>query len=153
MQCPCQSGLRYEDCCGRFISGQESPQTAQQLMRSRYSAYVVKQAEYLRETWYPSYRPAEFNLDDSIHWVKLDIIDALIRGQEAEVEFEALFLAKGQIDGLHERSRFVYENGRWFYTTGTLMPIRFKPWKPGRNESCPCGSGHKFKRCCAVLKH
>ena len=152
MLCPCQTGKNYQDCCGRFISGHAVPGSAGQLMRSRYCAYALLKASYLRETWHPSFCPVDFKLDKSMIWLHLEVIDEIARGHKAEVEFEARFMLNGQVEGLHERSRFVFENERWLYTSGTLMPARFKPWKPGRNEACPCGSGKKFKRCCARYK-
>ena len=87
-------------------------------------------------------------MDDAIKWVRLDILDQLEQGDSAMVEFEAGFLLDGRLDGLHERSEFVYQQGRWWYTCGKHLPLSHKPRKPGRNEDCPCASGVKFKRCC-----
>jgi SEC-C motif-containing protein len=117
-------------------------------MRSRYSAYALNKADYLMQTWHADYRPQELTLDRDIVWVKLDIIDSSEQGDNASVEFEALLLVDGRIDALHENSRFVRQQGRWLYTTGEMLEPRNKPFKPGRNAPCPCGSGLKFKRCC-----
>ena len=65
------------------------------------------------------------------------------------VEFEASLLRDGEVSGMRERSDFVFQQGRWFYTSGEQLAASFAPWKPGRNRDCPCGSGRKFKRCCA----
>lgn len=62
-RCPCLSGLTYDDCCGRLHSGAGTAQTAEQLMRSRYSAFAVSDADYLRTTWHSSTRPADLALD------------------------------------------------------------------------------------------
>ncbi len=109
-------------------------------MRSRYSAYVLKLSDYLRETWHASSRPVALNVEgDDITWQRLQIIGS---GTDW-VEFAA-FYQGGQ---LHERSRFVNENGRWYYLDGEMLPP-LEVDKPGRNSPCPCGSGKKYKRCC-----
>ncbi|MCP4076304.1 MAG: zinc chelation protein SecC [Gammaproteobacteria bacterium] len=148
MNCPCQSGESYELCCGRFISHQALAENAQQLMRSRYTAYALNEQDYLMQSWHPDYRPADLQQDDSIKWLRLDILGCLIEGDKAMVEFEAQLLLDGKVQGLHEKSQFVVDQGRWLYTSGEMIEPGFKSWKPGRNEECPCGSGFKFKRCC-----
>lgn len=149
MNCPCQSGKAMDACCGRFISHRALPENAQQLMRSRYTAFVLGDADYLRDTWHADFRPPQLNLDKDQRWLDLSVLDFSEQGDSAIVEFEACFLHAGTVQGLHERSRFVLQQGRWLYTDGDCLPLGFSPWKPGRNESCPCGSGQKFKRCCA----
>ena len=117
-------------------------------MRSRYSAYVVKDGAYLIKTWHQKYRPDEFKLEQNLHWLMLDVLDTLSADNQATVEFEARFLTEGLVNGLHEVSQFIFEDGQWLYTSGEVKALTFKPWRPGRNESCPCGSQRKFKRCC-----
>lgn len=119
-------------------------------MRSRYSAYVLGQLDYLESSWHPRFRPPGLTRESRLRWLGLDIIDFIPAGESATVEFEARFLAGGVVDALHESSRFVREGGRWLYTDGERLAPSFTPWKPGRNEACPCGSGRKFKRCCAA---
>jgi SEC-C motif domain protein len=149
VNCPCQSGKKYVACCGRFITQQALPENAEQLMRSRYSAYVLKQHDYLLASWQSAQRPAKLVLDDSIRWLGLTIIDAPpAEGAHAIVEFEARMLCAATVEAMHERSHFVLEQGRWLYSNGEMLPPSFQSWKPGRNETCPCGSGKKFKRCC-----
>jgi len=150
MNCPCQSGKNYGSCCGRFISHQELPEYAHQLMRSRYTAYVLGELDYLKETWHPADRPARLKLDDGVKWLKLDVLDFSEQGEQATVEFEARLLVAGQVDAMHEKSRFIREQGRWLYSKGETLTPSFTAWKPGRNETCPCGSGKKIKRCCAA---
>jgi len=148
--CPCGTALPYEVCCARYHHGTAAP-TAEALMRSRYSAYVLKLVDYLRDTWHDSTRPAKlgFETNEPI-WCGLAILDT--RGgseseQTGEVEFIARWFTKdGKCGALHERSRFVHEEGRWYYVDGELMPTTSS--KVGRNEPCPCGSGKKFKQCC-----
>jgi len=139
MGCPCGSGRPLAHCCGRYHAGEPAP-GAEALMRSRYSAFVLKLSDYLSETWHPSTRPPALNVEqDDVAWQRLQIIDS----GEDWVEFAA-FYEGGQ---LHERSRFVREAGRWFYLDGEILPP-IKEERPGRNAPCPCGSGKKYKRCC-----
>ncbi len=119
-------------------------------MRSRYSAYVRGDVDYLRQTWHPDTRPADLNAADGPRWLGLEVLDSAENADTATVEFEARYLVDGKVDAIHENSDFVREQGRWLYTRGEQLPPTFKPWKPGRNEVCPCGSGRKFKRCCAT---
>ncbi len=149
MYCPCHSGQRFDQCCDRFISHREQPENAHQLMRSRYCAYSLADREYILETWHADFRPRQFSIDRRICWIGLDIIARDEQGTRAMVEFEARLMLENIVEALHERSAFVRTDGQWLYTTGDIMTPSFAPWKPGRNESCPCGSGLKFKRCCA----
>ena len=117
-------------------------------MRSRYSAFVRRDLDYLELSWHPDFRPANLEIDESIRWLGLEVISSDRRDERARVEFEARFLRDGRVDAIHENSRFVREQGRWLYTDGEIQAPTFTPCKPGRNEFCPCGSGKKFKRCC-----
>jgi SEC-C motif-containing protein len=118
-------------------------------MRSRFSAFALGELDYLRDTWHEDFRPEDLTLDPRVHWIGLEILAESQRGDMATVEFEARFLRDGRVDAMHERSDFRYLRGRWYYTHGESLPPHTKSWKPARNETCPCGSGRKFKRCCA----
>lgn len=147
--CPCGSGNTYSACCEPLHRGDYPAATAEALMRSRYCAYVLKLGDYLRATWHASTRPTELDTSrDDAPWQRLQIIDT-VAGSETDddgvVEFTAHFTG-GQ---LHERSRFVKEEGRWFYVDGDILPP-VAAAKVGRNEPCPCDSGKKFKRCCGA---
>ena len=153
MNCPCQFGQTFDRCCGQFISHRELPENAVLLMRSRYSAYALAESAYLLETWHPDFRPQRLELDSRIRWLGLNIISSEQRGQRTVVEFEASLLLDGEVSSMHERSAFIFQQGnfrqgRWLYTSGEQLAARGAPWKPGRNQDCPCGSGRKFKRCC-----
>ena len=122
-------------------------------MRSRYSAHALAESAYLLETWHPDFRPQRLELDSRIRWLGLNIISSEQRGQRTVVEFEASLLLDGEVSSMHERSAFIFQQGnfrqgRWLYTSGEQLAARGAPWKPGRNQDCPCGSGRKFKRCC-----
>lgn len=118
--CPCGSQLDYKDCCGRFHDSGAVPPDALSLMKSRYSAFVKKRADYLLSTWHETTRPKELTLDDTIKWLGLEIVSFDDGEQEAFVEF----IARGKISGRAfkqvEKSRFVKEDGRWFYVDGDV---------------------------------
>lgn len=127
LACPCGRAdhkgqpLSYAACCGRFIDHWEScpAPDAEHLMRSRYSAFVRENAVYLQATWHPSQRPTELEFDPGAHWLGLQIKDFRTTGPDtAEVEFVARFRVAGRAVRLHERSRFVREQGRWSYVDG-----------------------------------
>ena len=116
------SGETYGLCCGRFHNGESSAATAEQLMRSRFSAFAVADSDYLLASWHSSTRPTELDLDDDYRWTRLDIVSTSGGGlfeSEGTVEFAAHYRANGRRGVLHERSRFLKENGRWRYLDGT----------------------------------
>ena len=118
-------------------------------MRSRYCAFALGDAAYLLDTWHADFRPQRLELEHDCRWIALEIIASEHGEQQARVEFEATRIHKGTVEMLHERSDFVREQGRWLYTRGDHLAPSMAAWKPGRNQACPCGSGRKFKRCCA----
>jgi SEC-C motif-containing protein len=88
-------------------------------MRSRYSAFVLQRSSYLLNTWYSSHRPTELDFDLDMKWLGLEIkAHRTIDPEHAEVEFVARYRAQGKASRLHERSRFVYQEGRWYYRDG-----------------------------------
>jgi SEC-C motif-containing protein len=117
--CPC-GGPSLEECCGRFLSKENSPETAEQLMRSRYTAYVTSNEDYLKASWHPSTCPSEQLTDASIKWLALELRSAEEQGDEATVEFVARCRVSGRGHRLHETSRFVREAGQWLYLDGTF---------------------------------
>jgi SEC-C motif domain protein len=121
--CPCGvENLHYEQCCGRFIGGAERPDTAAELMRSRYTAYTLCDDAYLRATWHPGTRPkAERITEDGVKWLGLEIKHHAASGDEASVEFVARYRIDGRAHRLHETSRFLREEGRWLYLDGRFQ--------------------------------
>jgi SEC-C motif-containing protein len=119
--CPCRPDRPYDDCCGRLHAGGVA-ETAEALMRSRYSAYVRGDVDYLMATWHPDTRPVELDLGDAAatRWLGLEVKrHALIGADSAVVEFIARYKVGGApAVRLHEISRFVRENGRWYYFDG-----------------------------------
>lgn len=146
-QCPCLSGKTYLDCCGPLHKGQYKALTAEQLMRSRYSAFVKADIDYLLKTLHPSsHQPDEkaqlTHAVQTTQWLGLQILDSRQATNKAEVEFVA-FYADKPFSQLHERSAFLKEQDQWFYVTGEFLA----DIKLNRNAACFCGSGNKFKRC------
>jgi len=128
-------------------------------MRSRYTAYQLEDAAYLYETAHQDYRTGQTeagikNWASENSWNKLEILDTLngkVNDQEGIVEFKAYFTDKNGVDQVHhERSGFLKEAGKWFYTSGVFNPEnKTKNESIPRNGPCPCGSGKKYKKCCA----
>jgi SEC-C motif-containing protein len=119
--CPCGSDESYRVCCGPLLDGQLQARTAEELMRSRYSAFACGDADYLFRTWHPRTRPAEVAVDPSITWTGLEVSDIVAGGPDddaGEVEFTARYESAGRAGSLHERSRFARRAGRWFYLDG-----------------------------------
>ena len=119
--CPCGSGAPYEACCQVFVSGAATAPTAEKLMRSRYSAFVRQETQYLLDSWHPQTRPSRVRLDAGQKWIGL-AIKSTEAGGEADsagvVEFVARFKVAGKGHRLHERSRFEQIDGRWYYLDG-----------------------------------
>ena len=161
MECPCGTTLSYEECCKPIIEGERLAKTPEELMRSRYSAYAKRAVDWIAASHDPESRD-EVDADatrewaDTTEWLKLEILDTKAGGEEddaGEVEFIARFRDKTSREhNHHERSRFVKREGRWYYKDGDVQKqapaVRAAP-KVGRNDQCPCGSGKKFKKCCA----
>lgn len=122
--CPCGSGKAYGQCCGELHFSAKNEMTAEALMRSRYSAYVLKLADYLLATWHPTTRPSELDLGaDPTKWLGLEIRRSeQMDATHATVEFVARYRIAGRGHRLHEISRFVREDGRWFYVDGEIDP-------------------------------
>lgn len=137
-RCPCSSGRPLAACCAPVIAGADAA-TAEALMRSRYTAYVLGEWDYLRRSWHPDTRPSRVSSTNT-EWLGLTIVAS----SETSVEFIAGFREQGRVMALHETSRFARDGGRWRYIDGVCDVHPVVP-----NEPCPCGSGKKSKRCCA----
>ena len=133
--CPCRTEqgppLAYDDCCGRYHAGPLALQApdAQALMRSRYSAFVLKLPDYLLATWHPSTRPPSLDLNDAgLKWLGLAVKRFEVQdATHATVEFIARSKQGGRAHRLHEVSRFVWEEGRWFYLEGDGGEVGITP--------------------------
>jgi SEC-C motif-containing protein len=116
--CPCGTGRTYDDCCGRLHRRAAQASTAEQLMRSRYSAFALGDAAYLARSWASATRPDRIALAPDQRWVRLEVLsttDGGVLARDGMVEFRADFERSGRVGSLHERSRFEREDGRWVY--------------------------------------
>lgn len=150
--CPCGSTLALADCCGRLHAG-ALPDSAEMLMRSRYSAYVRGLIDYLVATTLPAQqaaldRAAMAEWSAQSQWLGLQVEEHRPLGgtpPRAQVTFTARWRDAGGEQAHRERSDFVCLDGRWYFIDPTVRLTQ------GRNDPCPCGSGAKFKKCCAPL--
>lgn len=175
MSCPCGTGKAFEACCGPFLNETALPETAEALMRSRYTAYTRNDLKYLMKTLAPEAQRS-FNMAATKKWMQeaewkgLKIL-SVEQGQAADtrgtVEFVATYAQNGQGIDHHEVSRFrKTSQGQWLFIEGDYhtheegqghhhhhhrpqTAVREEP-KIGRNDPCPCGSGKKFKKCCGA---
>ncbi len=158
-QCPCSSGNTYAECCEPFVSEKEIPQTAELLMRSRYSAYVKKEVAYIVQTIHPRQRK-EIDEEgirawaEKTDWQSLEIVNTEKGGaedREGTVEFIAHYKEKMLASKHHEIAKFKKYKEKWYYVDSDFPAQeqfhRNEP-KVGRNDPCTCGSGKKFKKCC-----
>jgi SEC-C motif domain protein len=123
-RCPSGSGLPLGECCGRLHDGTATAATAEQLMRSRYSAFVLGDAAYLLATWHPSTRPRSLELDDAVRWTGLDVLGTTggsLLAAEGTVEFRASYVIGHRPGAQHENSRFVRDGGQWRYLDGLSL--------------------------------
>ena len=126
--CPCgrlgakQKPVLYGQCCGRFLETDVPAPDAEHLMRSRYCAFVLERGDYLLATWHAEHRPTDIGFDAGVKWLGLDVRDFVEQDADhAEVEFVARQRTANGAHRLHERSRFVREQGRWYYLDGEFQ--------------------------------
>ncbi|CAM4172864.1 YchJ family protein [Acinetobacter pragensis] len=147
--CPCGQG-EYAQCCQPLHTVQAKAQSAEQLMRSRYSAFARHEIDYIVQTTALGQQqaldvPAIANWSKSNQWLRLEVVqaDENLDKTHAQVEFKAHYHDGKQAHVHHEVSHFVKQNGAWFFldpTTGLQITMK---------QPCICGSGKKFKQCCA----
>lgn len=121
--CPCQSGRTYSECCGPIHEGTTPAETAEALMRSRYSAYVLKRVDYIKESLWPKYQPGfdvvgTTDFAHSVLWTGLQILakeHGTASDKQGTVTFEARYLRNGQPEMISEKSLFKKKAGRWYY--------------------------------------
>ena len=115
--CPC-GGKQIHTCCGPFLAGTAVADTVEKLMRSRYSAYVTGAEDYLKATWHPCTRPQDTITDPSMKWLGLEVKSVTQDADQGTVSFVARCRVAGKGHRLQETSRFVREDGLWFYVDG-----------------------------------
>ncbi|MBW2527693.1 MAG: YchJ family protein [Deltaproteobacteria bacterium] len=158
LSCPCGNEQPLEECCGPIIQGERPAATAEQLMRSRYTAYTLGEVDYILGTHHPDTaeeadRKSTEQWSNQATWQGLEVRETAQGGPDDEqgvVEFVAHYEIKGREFAHHERAEFQKVRGKWRYVDGEMVkpkPVKVGP-KIGRNDPCPCGSGKKYKKCC-----
>ena len=155
--CPCGSGADYAQCCEPVITGKRPAQTAEELMRARYSAHVGLHLDFIFESTHQDHR-AGYDPDGTRAWaeqstwqgLEIAVVTTGMAGDTVgEVEFIARYKNKDGCREHHERGQFEKQDGQWFFTEGIMVKqMPFAVSKLGRNDPCPCGSGLKYKKCC-----
>ena len=157
--CPCGSENDYASCCEPLITGVKPAETAEALMRARYSAYAKDQVKFILDTTHPSQRDQYTETGirrwaRNSEWLGLTILateNGTADDDEGTVEFVAKYFEKGRRNRHHEIAQFRRREGQWFFYDGQAPApqtvVRESP-KVGRNDPCPCGSGRKYKKCC-----
>lgn len=143
--CICGLNRDFSECCEAVVLHKRQAVSPEELMRSRYSAYTKADAKYLlfscaKGNRHPDDSEAIEEFASQVAWLKLDVLEA----EGDTVEFKAYYKDNAGIKVLHEKSNFIKEDGVWKYKDGELYNSKVE-----RNESCPCGSGKKYKKCCA----
>lgn len=146
--CPCGSQLPYSACCALIHADPAKAEHAEQLMRARYTAHVVANIDFILNTWHSSQRhlldrEQISQWSNSSEWLALNLEATDSDANYSYVTFTAAYRSQTRLHFHHEHSRFIYQQGRWWYLDGEASELN-----PGRNETCPCGSGKKLKRCC-----
>ncbi|MFK7891873.1 MAG: YchJ family protein [Granulosicoccus sp.] len=159
--CPCGSGTSLEKCCQPIINGDAKAEHAESLIRARYTAHTLGEMDFIFATHHPSTR-SEIDRSATERWARestwlgLDIIatDKLDDTGTAKIEFRARYRDVARRRHTHhERAVFEKYHGQWYFRDAEVPEIdQFKRSAPkqGRNEPCACGSGRKYKKCCAV---
>jgi len=154
--CPCGSGSLFGNCCEPIIEGNRESQTAEELMRARYSAFVTRAIDFIVASTHSRTRK-EIDVDyirewsETSTWHGLQILETrIVNDNKAYVSFEARFTQRGEEQNHREKSLFEREHGQWRFVTGDELKnptVRYEAPRPGRNDPCPCGSGKKYKKC------
>ncbi len=157
--CACGLGESIETCCGPYLKGDAFPETAEALMRSRYTAFTVADVDYIIKTHDPD-TADQVDRENTEEWARksewlgFELVSK-DKGEAADdfgtIEFVAKYKLKGVTIDHRERATFRKHNGRWVFVDGEQVagpPIKRDAPKVGRNDHCPCGSGKKYKKCC-----
>jgi SEC-C motif domain protein len=161
--CPCCSGRELEKCCGPLLDGLRKAATAEELLRARYSAFVLARIDYVRTTRHPR-SSAEFDEESARGWasgsewhgLEISKIEGGGTGDaQGAIDFTATYTEKesGERRRHEEHALFVRHEGEWLFVDGDyVVPETFVRTAPkvGRNDPCPCGSGKKHKKCCGA---
>lgn len=149
--CLCFSGINYTECCRPYHMGKKTVESAERLVRTRYTAYCHGDVGYLVSTIHPSVR--YFGISRAIRgtikrtrWAGLKILNQTMEGDKAFVEYIAFHLSS-DLEQFHEKARFIQYKDEWYFADSEILP----PHRITPNEPCYCGSGKKFKKCHGTL--
>lgn len=156
--CYCGRPVEFEKCCAPYIKGTMNPSTAEDLMRARYSAYVMDDIDFIESTHSLEKRDA-LDVEETrkwaseSEWLGLEILGTTKGGQDdtvGTVEFKALYSQNEISYEHHELSTFKKIEEKWYFEHGEIIPATVvrEGKKIGRNDPCSCGSGKKYKKCC-----
>lgn len=159
--CPCTSGKTFEKCCQPILKGSQKAKTAEDLLRARYSAFVVGEIDFILASHHSETR-SEVDRKEIEEWSRtatwkgLEVLQKEAGGEKdttGVLIFHAKYATDGEDQNHYERSVFEKENGEWKFHDA--QPLRTGPYvreepKVGRNDPCTCGSGKKFKKCHGV---
>ena len=158
-KCPCGLDAPFESCCEPLINGTRNAETAEALMRSRYSAYATGHIDYIIKTIVKNKQEDQDKnsirkWSEKSQWKQLEVLNVekgTAEDDEGYVEFVAHYITDGNRQTHHEIAHFTKDENKWYFNDAKFPSvkqyIRETP-KPGRNEPCPCGSGKKYKKCC-----
>lgn len=153
MNCPCGSHTEFSQCCEPIINQKSTATSTEQLMRSRYSAYVIKDYDYIYNTYANDKKNSELKKEirdwgNEVTWLKLNILPLTSpQIRPNNVIFSAYYLHGNTFNKMTEESIFSFENGQWHYLCPHEIKHEVLPY-PKRNSTCPCNSLKKFKKCC-----
>lgn len=152
MNCLCDTGLDFANCCQPYITLTKPAPSPEALMRSRFTAYATKHYSYVlstyaKETALDMSAEALANANDDTCWLRLELIAHESDVETGMVQFKAYYQVGRRFFCMHERSRFSKQDGLWCYVDGDMLDGSGE-LKLGRNDPCICGSNKKFKRCC-----
>ena len=158
MKCHCGNPSEYSECCELLHKGQPA-QSAEQLLRSRYSAFVTQDIAFIKQTIHPS-QLHEFDEKGIREWAENSEWEGLeihsvneISEIETHIDFTAVYKLANQVHQHREMSVFKKKDGVWYFFDGRFInagPVKRAEPKVGRNDPCVCGSGKKYKKCCGV---
>jgi SEC-C motif-containing protein len=162
MKCPCTSGRDYAACCEPIVEQKRKAETAEELMRSRYTAYALGKIDWIVESQSPDGRQfmdrrATEEWSRRAEWHRMEVVETKDGGPddaEGFVDFKAYYTIAGEDITHHEVASFRKVGDTWYFVDGVeVKPRPFKRLekKVGPNEPCPCGSGKKHKKCCGKV--
>ncbi len=156
--CPCGSQVSLADCCLPYVKGKRKAETAERLLRARYTAFTQGEIDFILDTHHSKTR-GEIKRDEVADWAKSSEwlgleIQQKSGGEPTDAQGQIIFLARYRADGKEhdhwEHSLFEKEEGEWKFLDAQGLqqgPIRRTEPKIGRNDPCSCGSGKKYKKC------